>query len=122
MRGGRLRVVFKRERRRDAALLLALFLCAAVQGAAVWHIIKFRPNIIDAMYDRLSVCAWVGTATFHWWDFFSLTRKALKPQNVSPETVDEIADGSRRTAPCRTGARARKPDPRAVRGAAVFCR
>lgn len=91
MRGGRLRVVFKRERRRDAALLLALFLCAAaVQGAAVWHIIKFRPNIIDAMYDRLSVCAWVGTATFHWWDFFSLTRKALKPQNVSPETVDEI--------------------------------
>lgn len=91
LRSGRLRVEFRRERRRDALALLALFLISvAVQGASIWHLKRFRPNIINAMYDRLSVCAWVSTSTFHWWDFFSLTRKALEPQDVPPETVDEI--------------------------------
>jgi len=91
LRSGRLRVEFHRERRREALTLLALFLVSvAMQGASVWHLKRFRPNIINAMYDRLSVCAWVSTSTFHWWDFFSMTRKALEPHDVSPETADEI--------------------------------
>lgn len=99
-RGGRLRVEFKRERRRQALLLLVVFLLAvAAQGMSVWHLKKFRPNIINAMYDRLSVCAWVSTATFHWWDFFSLARKALEPQNVSQETIDEIGSWFERRRP-----------------------
>ena len=90
-RGGRFQVEFKKSRRRQALLLLVLFLlAAAAQGISVWHLKKFRPNIINAMYDRLSVCAWVGTAAFHWWDFFALTHKALEPQNVPQKTIDEI--------------------------------
>lgn len=90
-RGGRFQVEFKKNRRRQALLLLVLFLlAAAAQGISVWHLKKFRPNIINAMYDRLSVCAWVGTAAFHWWDFFALTHKALEPQNVPQKTIDEI--------------------------------
>ncbi len=90
-RGGRFQVEFKKNRRRQALLLLVLFLlAAAAQGISVWHLKKFRPNIINAMYDRLSVCAWVSTAAFHWWDFFALTHKALEPQNVPQKTIDEI--------------------------------
>lgn len=106
---GRVKIIWPAGRRFSCALLAALILAgAAVQGAAVWHIQKYRPHIIDAMYDRLSVCAWVSAGTFHWWDFFSLARKSLEPKNVPQAEIDEIAkwfDANRQLRPRGTSAR-----------------
>lgn len=77
--------------RKGAAVLAAVFvLSAAVQAGAVWNIKAHRPNIINAMYDRLSVCVWTGSALFHWWDVYDLAAKALRPSYVTPDTIAEI--------------------------------
>ncbi|MDY2984348.1 MAG: LTA synthase family protein [Synergistes jonesii] len=92
LKSGRLRVVFgetKKVKFRVAATLIIV--SVVVQCAACWHLKRFRPNIINAMYDRLSVCAWVSSATFHWWDFVSLSRELLTPKHVPCDTVDEIS-------------------------------
>lgn len=78
--------------RQKSALLAAFALSAAVQYGAVWHIEKYRPNIINAMYDRLSVCAWVSSATFHWWDFCNLTQEFFRPRHVPQEKINQAAE------------------------------
>ena len=45
-------------RKRVSVSLLVLFLAVAVQLFAGWRLREERPNIMSAMYDRLSVCAW----------------------------------------------------------------
>jgi len=46
--------------------LLILIFAVFVQIAAGYRLREQRPNIMSAMYDRLSVCAWVSAASFHW--------------------------------------------------------
>ena len=102
IRSGRLRVSFSENRKTAVTVSAALLLfAAAVQCGAVWHLKEFRPNIINAMYDRLSVCAWISSATFHWWDAITTTNKALTPRNVPYDAVNEISSwfASRRRAP-----------------------
>ena len=69
-------------------LLFAIF----VQCFAGWRLKEQRPNIINAMYDRLSVCAWVGTASFHWGDIMSLTAKSFASDYVGPQKITEIGN------------------------------
>jgi len=47
-----------------------------------WNLTVNRPNIINAMYDRLSVCAWTGIEAFHWGDAVSLAEAAFKTDKV----------------------------------------
>ena len=77
-------------RKRVSVSLLVLFLAVAVQLFAGWRLREERPNIMSAMYDRLSVCAWVSTASFHWGDIISLTVKEFEPDNVPQQKIDEI--------------------------------
>ena len=48
---------------------------------------KARPKIINAMYDRLSVCAWVSTASFHWGDALTLAAKQMQSDYVPQDKV-----------------------------------
>ena len=77
-------------RKRVSVSLLVLFLAVAVQLFAGWRLREERPNIMSAMYDRLLVCAWVSTASFHWGDIISLTVKEFEPDNVPQQKIDEI--------------------------------
>jgi lipoteichoic acid synthase len=68
------------------AVSAAVFtLSIAIQVLTVWHLSANRPTIINAMYDRLSVCAWTGIGTFHWGDALSLAGKAFRSERV-PDT------------------------------------
>ncbi len=67
-----------------------LFFAVAVQLGTLFMLKEARPKIISAMYDRLSVCAWVGTAPFHWGDIITLTAGSLKSDEVPKETIDEL--------------------------------
>ncbi len=109
IRSGRMQVTFCNKKKTVLCVsAVLLILSAAVQYGAVWHLKEFRPNIINAMYDRLSVCAWISSATFHWWDAITLTKKALTPRYVPYDAVNEISAwfASRRYAPHR-GTRAK---------------
>jgi len=64
----------------------------AIQGFTVWHLAANRPTIVNAMYDRLSVCAWTGIGTFHWGDALSLAGKAFKPNRVPDGEVKEMRE------------------------------
>ena len=70
--------------------LLILFFAIFVQIVAGYRLRAQRPNIMSAMYDRLSVCAWVSTASFHWGDVISLTLKAFEPDHVPQQKIDEL--------------------------------
>ncbi|MFA7365989.1 MAG: LTA synthase family protein [Synergistaceae bacterium] len=70
--------------------LLILFFAVFVQIVAGYRLRAQRPNIMSAMYDRLSVCAWVSTASFHWGDVISLTLKAFEPDHVPQQKIDEL--------------------------------
>ncbi|MEG2184422.1 MAG: LTA synthase family protein [Cloacibacillus sp.] len=92
LRTGRVRFDFAAKARRGRAVLVLLFAASLlVQGAALWHLKTSRPNIINAMYDRLSVCAWISSGTFHWWDAISLAHKTLAPRGVPAAQTEEIA-------------------------------
>ncbi|MFV8151884.1 LTA synthase family protein [Synergistaceae bacterium DZ-S4] len=80
----------KISRKRISVSLFILFLAVSVQVFAGWRLREERPNIMSAMYDRLSVCAWVSTASFHWGDVISLTVKAFEPDNVPQRKIDEL--------------------------------
>lgn len=70
-------------------LTAALILCAVlVQFGCVANLVHYRPAIMNAMYDRLSVCAWVSTGTFHWVDILKLARKAVASDNVQQKQID----------------------------------
>lgn len=77
-------------RKRAVISAALIFICVFVQAATVWRLRENRPHIINAMYDRLSVCAWISAATFHWGDFFTLTARALRSDEVSAEKLAEI--------------------------------
>ena len=88
---------------RIAVSAAAFALSTAVQGFTVWHLAANRPTIVNAMYDRLSVCAWTGIGTFHWGDALSLAGKAFKPGRVPDGEVKEMREWfSRHRAICRT--------------------
>lgn len=109
LRSGRLQVSFSEKKKTIVAVSAALLIFSAVvQYGAVWHLKEFRPNIINSMYDRLSVCAWISSATFHWWDAITLTKKALAPGHVPYGTISEISswfEARRQTARPRTRAK-----------------
>lgn len=77
-------------RKRIGLSLLVLSLAVSVQLVAGYRLRQQRPNIMSAMYDRLSVCTWVSSASFHWEDIISLTVKAFEPSYVPQEKIDEI--------------------------------
>lgn len=88
---------------RIAVSAAAFALSIAVQGFTVWHLAANRPTIVNAMYDRLSVCAWTGIGTFHWGDALSLAGKAFKPHRVPDGEVKEMREWfSRHQAIART--------------------
>lgn len=76
-------------KRMGISLLILLF-AVFVQIVAGYRLKEQRPNIMSAMYDRLSVCAWVSSASFHWGDVISLTLKAFEPDHVSQQKIDEL--------------------------------
>ena len=76
---------------RRAALSMAVLLLAVTTQLIILGRLQYcRPKIINAMYDRLSVCAWVSTASFHWGDVIALGVRSLKPDYVPPETIKDI--------------------------------
>ena len=100
----RINIRFARVTKGRIAVSAAAFaLSIAIQGFTVWHLAANRPTIVNAMYDRLSVCAWTGIGTFHWGDALSLAGKAFKPGRVPGGEVKEMREWfSRHTAVGRT--------------------
>jgi phosphoglycerol transferase MdoB-like AlkP superfamily enzyme len=78
-------------KRRAAVSALLIFIAVSVQCFAGWRLKEQRPNIIDAMYDRLSVCAWVGVSSFHWGDILTLTAESFASDHVPSEKIKEIS-------------------------------
>ena len=84
---------FARMTKGRVAISAAVFaLSIAVQVLTVWHLAVNRPTIINAMYDRLSVCAWTGIGTFHWGDALSLAGKALRSERVPDAEIRKIRE------------------------------
>lgn len=79
-------------RSRIAVSAAAFVLSIAIQGLAAWHLAANRPTIVNAMYDRLSVCAWTGIGTFHWGDALSLAGKAFRPQGVPDAEMKKMRE------------------------------
>ena len=77
---------------RIAVSAAAFALSIAIQVLTVWHLAVNRPTIINAMYDRLSVCAWTGIGTFHWGDALSLAGKALRSERVPEAEIRKIRE------------------------------
>ena len=77
-------------RKRIGVSLLILFFAVLVQFVAGYRLREERPNIMSAMYDRLSVCAWVSAASFHWGDVISLTARSFEPDYVPQEKINEL--------------------------------
>lgn len=77
-------------RKRIGVSLLILSFAVLVQFVAGYRLRQERPNIMSAMYDRLSVCAWVSAATFHWGDIIALTVRAFEPDYVPQQKIDEV--------------------------------
>jgi len=91
MKKKRLIVRFKKVTVRRALFSAALFaVSVAVQGYAAWRLAEQRPNIINAMYDRLSVCAWVSVSTFHWGDALAMAGRALASDYTPEAKIREI--------------------------------
>ncbi len=67
---------------RIAASAAVLAMSIVIQMLTAWHLSVKRPAIINAMYDRLSVCAWTGIGTFHWGDALSLAGKAFRSGKI----------------------------------------
>lgn len=68
----------------------ALAISVAIQMLTVWHLAANRPTIINAMYDRLSVCAWTGVGTFHWGDALFMAGKAFKSDRVPEAEIQRM--------------------------------
>lgn len=77
-------------RKRIGVSLLILSFAVLVQFVAGYRLRQERPNIMSAMYDRLSVCAWVSAASFHWGDIIALTVRAFEPDYVPQQKIDEV--------------------------------
>ncbi|MDD4160439.1 MAG: hypothetical protein PHO18_05780, partial [Synergistaceae bacterium] len=77
-------------KKRIGISLLILFFAVLAQCVAGYRLKEHRPNIINAMYDRLSVCAWVSAASFHWGDVIALTVRAFETDQVPLNKIDEI--------------------------------
>ena len=77
---------------RIAVSAAAFALSIAVQVLTVWHLASNRPTIVNAMYDRLSVCAWTGIGTFHWGDALSLAGKAFRPERVPDAEIQKMRE------------------------------
>ena len=78
-------------RKRVLVSLLIILVSVSVQISALRMLKEARPKIINAMYDRLSVCAWVSTAAFHWGDAITLGIKSLTSDYVPQESIKEIS-------------------------------
>ena len=88
---GRLKVSFSPlTKLRLATSVIIIGAAAAVQFFAGAYLVMNRPNVVNAMYDRLSVCAWTGVETFHWGDVLVLAKKAFVSDQVPPEKLSEV--------------------------------
>ena len=76
--------------KRLGASATIFFVSVFAQSFAAYRLIEQRPNIMSAMYDRLSVCAWVSAASFHWGDVVTLTIRSFEPDGVPSEKTEEI--------------------------------
>lgn len=77
-------------RLRVATSLVVVAVSVAIQLFAGAYLVMSRPNVINAMYDRLSVCAWTGVETFHWGDVFVLMKSVFVSDKVPPAKVSEV--------------------------------
>lgn len=91
-RSGRLRSDPAVSRKGRLALAAVFAAAVLIQYAASAHIKACRPNIIDAMYDRLSVCAWISVPAYHWWDAADIARGLLHAESAPPGAAEEIAE------------------------------
>ena len=88
----RLNVIFKPLSLRCVTyLVLIIVFSLSSQLFVLTMLKKARPKIINAMYDRLSVCAWVSTASFHWGDALTLAAKQMQSDYVPQDKVEEIS-------------------------------
>ncbi len=77
--------------RKRVLLSSAIFaLSVLIQLGALFMLKEARPKIMSAMYDRLSVCAWLGSASFHWGDVITLAAGSMKSDKVPQKTIDEL--------------------------------
>ncbi|MFA0889541.1 MAG: LTA synthase family protein [Synergistales bacterium] len=87
------KISFARVTKGRIAMTTAAFaLSIAIQMLTVWHLAANRPTIVNAMYDRLSVCAWTGIGTFHWGDALSLARKAFGSERVPDAEINKMRE------------------------------
>jgi phosphoglycerol transferase MdoB-like AlkP superfamily enzyme len=87
------KISFARVTKGRLAMTTAAFaLSIAIQMLTVWHLAANRPTIVNAMYDRLSVCAWTGIGTFHWGDALSLARKAFGSERVPDAEINKMRE------------------------------
>lgn len=77
---------------RIAVSAAVLALSVSIQVLTVWHLAANRPTIVNAMYDRLSVCAWTGIGTFHWGDALSLAGKAFRSDRVPDAEMEKMRE------------------------------
>lgn len=91
LRRKKINIGFARVTKGRIAISTTVFaLSIAVQIFTVWHLAVKRPTIINAMYDRLSVCAWTGIGTFHWGDALSLAGKAFGSKKVPDAEIQKM--------------------------------
>jgi lipoteichoic acid synthase len=82
---------FCRLNRRRIIISVLIVVCSiTVQILCVLHLFQNRPTVINAMYDRLSVCAWVSVASYHWGDAGTLLMTTLKSDKVPDKKIKEI--------------------------------
>ena len=77
-------------KKRVIASLLLVICSITIQFLCVLHLFQNRPTIIHAMYDRLSVCAWVSVASYHWGDAGALLISAVKSDKVPSKKIKEM--------------------------------
>ncbi len=89
----KINISFARATKGRIAVSVALFaLSIAIQVLTVRHLAANRPTIVNAMYDRLSVCAWTGIGTFHWGDALSLAGKAFRSGRAPDAEIRTIRE------------------------------
>ena len=77
---------------RTAASAAVLALSIGTLVLTGWNLTVNRPNIINAMYDRLSVCAWTGIEAFHWGDAISLAGTAFRSDKVPDAEIRSMRE------------------------------
>lgn len=91
--GDKLLVTFRPvAKKRLLVSVLILIISISVQGGAAWRLVQQRPNVVNAMYDRLSICAWVSVSSFHWGDVLSGVARIANAGEKPGALIAEIGD------------------------------